>query len=170
MTATRSLSVTISATIINTGFAAPSANAPVTSGTGDNNGSQTDPTNAYVLDGIPARGHQQRQHCEHILHGRRQGQTYLFNYDLNVPTGATVMGIEVRLNVRADNTSGSPRTCVQFSWDVGSTWTTAQNTNTLTTTIAQFGNSLFRVRIINAASSTSRTFSLDAVAVRVTYQ
>jgi hypothetical protein len=78
--------------------------------------------------------------------------------------------------------------CVQLSSDGGTTWTTALSTTTLTTTTAvyilggatntwgrtwtagDFSNANFRVRIIDVASSTARDFSLDAVAVQVTYQ
>jgi hypothetical protein len=39
-----------------------------------------------------------------------------------------------------------------------------------TWTGANFANSSFRLRVISTASSTSRDFSLDWVAVRVTHQ
>jgi hypothetical protein len=92
------------------------------------------------------------------------------------------------LDARADSTSGSPRICVQLSWDGGVTWTAAKTTSTLSTSEAtyslggaadtwgrswssgDFSNANFRVRVINVSSSTSRDFSLDWVAVRVTYQ
>ena len=69
----------------------------------------------------------------------------------------------------------------------GVTWTAAKSTSTLSTTNttyvlgtstdtwgctwlpANFANSSFRVRIIDVASSTARTFSLDAISVQVTY-
>jgi hypothetical protein len=87
-----------------------------------------------------------------------------------------------------DSTSGSPKLCIQLSWDGGNTWTTAKSTPTLTTSEAtyvlgsatdlwgrtwgngEFSNANFRVRLISVASSTSRDFSLDWVAVNVTYQ
>jgi hypothetical protein len=105
-----------------------------------------------------------------------------------VPGGATINGIEVRLDARADSTAGSPRICVQLSWDGGASWTSALQTGTLTTSEATYtlggaantwgrawgsadlSNANFRVRVINVASNTSRDFSLDWVAVRVTYQ
>jgi len=77
--------------------------------------------------------------------------------------------------------------CVQLSWDGGTTWTTAQSTGTLTTgntayvlggaadtwgrtwTGTDFANANFRVRVIDVASNTSRSFSLDWVGVKVHY-
>jgi hypothetical protein len=80
---------------------------------------------------------------------------------------------------------------VQLSWDGGTTWTTAKQTSTLTTSEATYtlggtadtwgrtwsatnlSNTNFRVRVIDVASGSganSRDFSLDWVAVRVSYQ
>jgi hypothetical protein len=74
-----------------------------------------------------------------------------------------------------------------LSWNNGASWTTAKSTGTLTTSeatytlgsptdtwgrawsVADFSNTNFRLRVIDVASSTSRDFSLDWVAVRVTY-
>ena len=77
---------------------------------------------------------------------------------------------------------------MQVSWDGGTTWTTAQQTSTLSTTestyllggtadtwgrswaAGDFSNTSFRVRVIDVASSTARDFFLDYLAVNVTYQ
>ena len=82
----------------------------------------------------------------------------------------------------------TPRIYVQLSSEWGYSWTAAQATPTLTTTTAtyivggivnmwgrtwvasDFSNTNFRVRVINVAGSTARTFSLDWLAVRVSYQ
>ena len=74
--------------------------------------------------------------------------------------------------------------CVQLSWDGGVSWTAAKATATLGTSMATFtlggatdswgrtwsaanlSDASFRVRVINVASSTSRDFFLDWVAVR----
>ena len=109
------------------------------------------------------------------------------NYGISIP-GSTILGIEVRLDARADGTSGAPKLCIQLSWNAGSSWTAAKQTGTLTTTeqtytlgsasdnwghvwtLSQLSNANFRVRIIDVASNTSRDFSLDWITVRVTYQ
>jgi hypothetical protein len=174
--------------IANTGFLAPTANAPVTTGAGDNNGYQTTPANAYALDALlavdPNSGTGTGTSC--TATSKDKHDFYTFNVSL--PAGASIRGIEVQLNAKADSTSNSPKICVQLSWDGGTTWTAAQTTATLTTSTAaynlggaannwgrtwaatDFSNPAFRVRLINVASSTARTFSLDALAVRISYQ
>jgi hypothetical protein len=77
---------------------------------------------------------------------------------------------------------------VQLSWDGGTTWTAGKTTGTLSTTntsyvlgtpsdtwghtwtAAQLSSANLKVRIIDLANSTARTFSLDAVQVTVTSQ
>jgi hypothetical protein len=174
--------------IANTGFLAPTANAPVTTGAGDNNGYQTTPANAYALDALlavdPNSGTGTGTSC--TATSKDKHDFYTFNVSL--PAGASIRGIEVQLNAKADSTSNSPKICVQLSWDGGTTWTAAQTTATLTTSTAaynlggaannwgrtwaatDFSNPAFRVRLIDVASSTARTFSLDALAVRISYQ
>ena len=76
---------------------------------------------------------------------------------------------------------------IDLSLDGGATWTAAKSTATLGTSMntfilgsptdtwgrtwspANFADANFRVRVINIASSTSRDFSLDWIAVRVTH-
>jgi hypothetical protein len=112
------------------------------------------------------------------------------NYNVTLPGGATVKGIEVRLDARADSTAGTtpPRLCVQLSWDGGTTWTAVQNTANLTAseatytlggaanmwgrtswTATQLNNTNFRVRVTQIASDNTRDFFLDWIAVRVNY-
>ena len=77
--------------------------------------------------------------------------------------------------------------CVELSWDGGTTWTTPKSTATLSTSeltyilggtadkwgrmwsIGELSDANFRVRITDVASNTTRDFSLDWVAVRVSY-
>jgi hypothetical protein len=109
-----------------------------------------------------------------------------YSYNITI-TGTAIDGIEVRLGAKADAVSGSPMICIQLSWDGGTTWTTAKSTQRLTKneviyvlgsptdtwshgwTINELANANFRVRVIDVASSTSRDFFLDWIAVRVTY-
>ncbi len=44
-------------------------------------------------------------------------------YGLTLPAGATITGIEVRLDAKANAPAGSPVMCVELSWDGGATWT-----------------------------------------------
>jgi hypothetical protein len=101
--------------------------------------------------------------------------------------GSTILGIRVQVVGKASSNGNSPKLCVQLSSDGGATWTAGKISGALKTsaqtftlgstsdlwdgswTAASFGSG-FRIRIIDLASSTSRTFSLDSVSVSVTYQ
>jgi hypothetical protein len=102
--------------------------------------------------------------------------------------GTSILGIQVALTGSVSSTKNGPKFCVQLSWDGGTSWTAGKTTGSLTTTTSTFtlggtadtwghawtaaelGSGSFRVRIIDLANSTSRTFSLDAVGVTVTSQ
>ncbi|HET6823410.1 MAG TPA: M14 family zinc carboxypeptidase, partial [Anaerolineales bacterium] len=172
---------------VNTGLLSPSAQAPVTSGSGDNNGYQTSPSNAFANDGLFAVDTNSGTNNNTSCTSNRKDRHTFYNYNASIPSGATVTGIEVRLDGRADSASGAPRFCVEVSWNGGVSWTTPKTTSTLTTSEAtyllggaadtwgrawasgDFSNANFRVRITDVASSTSRDFSLDWVAVQVSY-
>ncbi len=171
-----------------TGFLSPSANAAQTSSAGDNNGYQTSPANAYANDSSVATDTNSGTNTNTSCTNSGKDKHRYYNYNFNIPATAVIKGIQVRLDARADATSGSPKICVQLSWDGGTTWTTAKSTTTLSTTEAtytlgsisdtwgrtwtssNFSNTNFRIRVIDVASNTSRDFFLDYVAVNVTYQ
>ena len=172
---------------VNTGLLSPSAQAPVTSGSGDNDGYQTNPSNAFANDSLFAVDTNSGSNNNSSCTSNRKDRHTFYNYGISIPGGATITGLEVRLDGQADSTSGSPRFCVQISWDGGTSWTTAKSTSTLTTSEAtyllggaadtwgrtwasgNFSNANFRVRITDVASSSSRDFSLDWIAVQVSY-
>jgi hypothetical protein len=166
-----------------TGFMDSSANAVDTGG--DNDGFGTNPSRAYTDNSQFAVDTNSGSGTGTDCLGTDKDKHRFYNYNFSLPTGATVKGVEVRLDAKVDNTSGSPKMCVQLSWDGGTTWTTAKSTSTLTTSEktytlggssdmwgrtwsnANFDNSSFRLRVINVASNTSRDFSLDWAAVKV---
>jgi hypothetical protein len=172
----------------NTGFLSPSAQAAVTSGSGDNNGYEVNATNAFGNDGVFAVDNNSGTNNNSSCTSNRKDRHVYSNYSISVPGTAVIQGIEVRLDARVDSASNAPFLCVQLSWDGGATWTTAKSTSTLTTgeatyilggpadtwgrtwTTSQLSNTSFRVRIVDVASSTARDFSLDWIAVQVTYQ
>lgn len=106
-----------------------------------------------------------------------------FTYSLT--PGATINGIEVRLDAKVDKAMNSAALCIQLSADGGATWTTAKTTAALTTsevtyilggptdtwgrtwTAAELSNANFRVRVIPIANANIRDFSLDWAAVKV---
>ncbi len=169
----------------NTGLLSPSANVPVTSGSGDNNGYEVVPANAFGNDGLFAVDNNSGTNNQTSCTSTRKDRHTFYNYGFSIPGGATITGIEVRLDGRVDSTSGAPKFCIQLSWNGGASWTAAKSTSTLTTSEATYllGGSAdtwgrtwssgdftnFRVRITDVASSTSRDFSLDWIAVQVTY-
>ncbi len=171
---------------VNTGFLSPSANQAAVGG--DNNGFQTNSTNAYTSDGLFAMDTDSGTNTNTSCGNTGKDKHIYYNYNFNLPAGAIITGIEVRLDAQADSTTGAPKICAQLSWNGGSSWTALQSTATLTTSKAiyilgnaintwgrtwiptNFSNANFRVRLIDVASNTNRDFSLDWIAVRVTYQ
>lgn len=176
----------------NTGFLSPSANAAQTSSAGDNNGYQTNPANAQADGGGVAQDVNSGTNTNSSCTSNSKDKHHFYNYNVSLPGGVAVTGIEVRLDAFVDTPgSNAPKICVQLSWNGGSTWTTAKQTTTLTSseatyilggaadnwgrswTTTDFSNTNFRLRVIDVASgsgATSRDFSLDWVAVRISYQ
>jgi hypothetical protein len=164
------------------GFNSPAANARDNGG--DGNGFESSPANASALDGRVASDFNSGTGTGTSCTSSGKDRHRFYNYDFSIPAGMSVAGIEVRLDARADSTSGTPRMCVQLSWDGGSTWTAARATTTLGTNTSTFtlgsatdtwgrtwsatdlSNTRFRVRVINVSSSTSRDFFIDWIAVR----
>jgi WD40 repeat protein len=185
---TKALSIVVANTVVNTNFLVPTANVVVTSSAGDNNGFETNPINAYVSDGLFAVDTNSGTNTNTSCTNSGKDKHNYYNYNFSVPVGAIINGIEVQLTAKVNRTSSSPFMCVQLSWNGGATWTATKRTPTLSTVNAtytlgggldtwshvwaagEFLDANFRVRIIDVASSTARTFSLDKVAVRVTYQ
>jgi hypothetical protein len=170
-----------------TGYRSATSQAAVTSGSGDNNGFQTSAGNMLADDGAYAVDTNSGTGTSTSCTSTSKDRHVLSNFGFNVPAGSAIQGIEVKLNSRADSTSGSPRFCVQLSWDGGTTWTTSITSGTLSTaetmyiiggvtntwgrtwTNNDFTNANFRVRLTMVASNTSRDFSLDWVGVQVRY-
>ncbi|MCB8954156.1 MAG: PQQ-binding-like beta-propeller repeat protein [Ardenticatenales bacterium] len=174
----------------NTGFLSPSANTAQTSGAGDNDGYQTSPVNAYTNDSLLSVAVDTDSGTNTNISCTDSGKDkhLYYNYNLNMPASAIIQGIQVRLGARVDATGGSPKICVQLSWDGGTSWTTAKATANLGTTettytlgsvlttwgrtwnASDFNNGNFRLRVIDVAGDTNRDFFLDYVTVNVTFQ
>ena len=185
-TATPSFTPTASATPAptNSGWISPAANAAATGG--DNNGFQTNPANAYSDNATFAvdnkSGSNTSTSCSDS--GKDRHVFYTYNF-ASVLGNSTILGIEVRLDMKVDSTTGAPKSCVELSWDGGATWTIAKTSDAFTTSEAIYilGSASdtwgrtwstselnnLRVRITNVASNNSRDFSLDWIPVRLTY-
>lgn len=175
-----------SANTLNTGYTSPAAQAADTGG--DGNGFQTNPTNAFSDNAIFAVDTDSGTTTSTACTDAGKDRHRFYNYGLALPVGAVPTGIQVQLQAKVDSTSGAPKMCVELSWDGGTTWTTAKITATLAKTEKTYtlgsttdtwgrawtpndlSDANFRVRLVNVASSTARDFSLDWVAVRVSYR
>jgi len=178
--------------ITNTGWLNPNGNSAVTSSAGDNNGYELNAANAQADGGGVAQDINSGTNNSSSCTNNGKDKHHFYNYNVSLPAGATVTGLEVRLDASADSPgSNAPQVCVQLSWDGGRTWTTAKQTSTLTTsettyvlggssdtwgrawTLSNLTNANFRIRVIDVAGGSganSRDFSLDWIALRLTYR
>lgn len=169
-----------------TGFLSPT-NEGVESG-GDGDGYEGTPTDAFALDFNRADDRDSGTNTSTACADAGKDRHRFYDYGFALPAGSTIDGIEVRLDVRVDQTSGSPFICVELSWDGGTSWTAIKTTPTLDTlqltyivasgsdtwgrtwnSSTEFTNANFRVRITDVASDTSTRFRLDWIAAQVTY-
>lgn len=168
-----------------TGYRSATSQAAVTSGSGDNNGFQTSASNMLVEDGLFAVDTNSGTSTATTCNSTAKDRHVLSNFGFNIPAGSTIQGIEVKINSKVDSTTGSPKFCVELSWNGGASWTTAVSSATLSTaetmyilggvtntwgrtwTNTDFNNTNFRVRLVMIASNTSRDYSLDWVGVQV---
>ncbi len=115
-----------------TGYLSPSANAAVTSSAGDNNGYQTNPTNAYNNNSVFAVDTNSGSGTSTSYTSTQKDKHLFYNYNFSIPTSAVIQGIQVRLDARRCY-QRFPKIYVQFSWDGGVSWTTGLATTNLTT-------------------------------------
>jgi hypothetical protein len=152
------------------------------------NGYQTNPVNAYTNNSVFAVDTNSGNGTSTSCTSSQKDAHVFSNYNFNLPVSAAIQGIQVRLDARVDSTAGAPVICVLLSWDGGTTWTAAKSTITLGTTevtyilggpadlwgqtwnATRFSNTSFRVRVVDVSSNTARDFSLDWVAVNITYR
>jgi glucosylceramidase len=171
--------------VVDTGFLGPLASSADSGG--DGNGFETSPSSAHADDGAFAVDTNSGSGTSTSCTSSSKDKHRFRDYGIALPTAASIKGIVVRLDARADSTSGSPKLCVQLSWNGGSSWTSAKTTSALSTsertyllgsatdrwgrswTAANLADTNLRVRVVTIASSTSRDFSLDWVAVKVHY-
>ena len=109
----------------------------MTSGAGDNNGFQTSPTNAYADGGGNATDTDSGTGTSTSCTSTSKDRHRYYNYGISLPGGATVTGIEMRLDAWVDSTaSGTRQMCVELSWNGGSSWTSVKTTPNLSTSEA----------------------------------
>lgn len=172
--------------VINTGFLSPTSNAAATGG--DANGFEVTPQNANDDDANYARDEDSGTDVGTACNSSGKDRHQFYDYNITVPSGVSISGIEVRLDAWVNSISGSPdpTMCVELSWDGGTSWTSALS-NTLSTSqtqetfggsnntwgrtwsVSDLSNANFRVRITNVAFDNTRDFRLDYAAVKVYY-
>ncbi|WP_394751735.1 M14 family metallopeptidase [Crenothrix sp.] len=177
----------VTGNVVTTGFYNPKSNSPVISAAGDNNGYQASPANAYSYNKLYSvdtdSGNNTNTTCTNTGKDKHQ----FSNFAIPVPTGVTIKSIEVKINAKADNASGTPKICAELSWNGGLTWTTPKSTPLLETaaktytlggaidnwghvwSASELGDSNFKIRLTNVSSATTRDFSLDWLSARVRY-
>jgi len=131
----------------------------------------TTPSNGLIIDG---------NYATNTVTGRQQDY---YNYGITIPTGATVVGIEVLLT--AKTTSGTHSLATDLSWNASSSFTASKSqalsTSITTYTIggatdtwgrtwsaADFANGVFRLRVTDTLSGGGTT-QLDGTTIRVYY-
>ena len=169
------------------------SNAADTTGAGDNNGYQTSPSRVCVNDSSFAvdtdSGSGGTQSCgSGATPDAAKDRHRFWGFAFGLPgTVTSINGIRLQADLKLDAITGSHNLCAQLSWDGGTTWTTiksvavtaaAETTYTFGTTADTWGRTWtptqlnttnFRLRIIDASTVSGRDFSLDYVAISVTY-
>jgi hypothetical protein len=178
---------------ISTGYAACTSTAADTSGAGDNDGYQSNPGRACVDDGSDAAdagsGTGGSGSCgSGSTPDTRKDRHRFWGFSTGLPGAVTsIDGIRVRADLGMNNNGGTTNVCAQLSWDGGTTWTAMQAVELATSaettytfggiadawgrawTPAELDPTVFRVRLIDAASQATKRFDLDYLAVSVTY-
>jgi YD repeat-containing protein len=178
-TATASLTPTSTNTIdpnlVNTGWKTPTTDTALPWGDGD--GFELNPMQAFADDGLFALDNNSGTSTTNDCSDWSNYDTTNFqSFNFNIPAGASIRGLEVRIDAKVDAASSNARMCV---WDHPSPLLqTAENTYIMggpndrwgrTWTASDFTNSSFYLEIANAAQSRLRDFSLDSVEVKVYY-
>jgi hypothetical protein len=169
-----------------TGWRSPTANAADTGGDGNgferwSNRAYADGGGGYAESRDNGTGGGDFQHTDRHRY---------YDYNLGVPAGAVIYGVEVRMDWWVSSSSGVNRLRIDLSWDGGSTWTAvrtdeawpreptserskylggATDTWGRTWSASDFSNGNFRVRVHAYSSDTSRDFFLDWIPVKVYY-
>ena len=172
--------------LFTTGWHSPTTDWAQT-GTGDNNGYEANPAYAFANDGLAAMDMDSGTSAVANCRDPGKDKHKFFNYHISIPEGSTVEGIQVRLDAHADSSVGAPKLCVTLSWDNGVSWLPWRESPVLSDTEKSYGlgwpsdtwgrswtaaelsDASFQLRIANIAVNDTTDFSLDWVAVNVTY-
>jgi hypothetical protein len=182
-------SAVVTLALVATGFKGCTGTSNAVDTGGDGNGYETTPANACGDDALVATdansGNSTTVSCTNAGKDRHR----FWDFGLGVPAVVnTVSGIQVRLDEGLAAIGGTIQACVELSWNGGTTWTTAKSVSLTSTTIttyslgatndtwgrtwlgSDFSNANFRLRVTDVASTTTKSFLLEYLAVQVTYR
>ena len=173
-----------------TGFRGCGAQAAVPNpNNGDGNGYEQLASAACANGGEYARDMDSGNSSNTSCTSNNKDRHRFYSFGISIPGGASITGIDVRLDAAADSGSGTSRLCVELSSNNGSSWTSARTTAELGSSWDELhaggtsdrwgrawtpsnladGNFMVRVTDVSDSSSGSRDFFLDWVAVNVYY-
>ena len=89
------------------------ANAAATSGSGDNDGFETNPQNACTDDSTFALDTNSGTSTSCASTDKDRHEFY--DYNFTIAAGSTIDGVEVRLDAKVNGTTGGPEMCVELS-------------------------------------------------------
>jgi hypothetical protein len=155
---------------------------------GDGNGYELNPANGCADDGAVATDANSGTGTGTSCTGAGKDNHRFWTFGLGLPASvASVNGISVKIKSAISVVTGTNDVCAQLSSNGGTTWTAAQQVSLTSTSLsyytlggaatlwgrtwvaADFADATFRVRLVDVANSTARTFTLDTVQVQVNY-
>ncbi len=171
-----------------TGLMDCASNAPETSGSGHNDGYETDATNGCGLDGAVATDAGSGTDDTLACAGPGKDRHRFWGYAFGLPGGvSSVDGIEVDLTAGLSNGGRTSMLCVELSWDGGASWTVPHYVtmvgSDLTTyvfggpaatwghawALSELDPAMFVVRVTDVTNHPRKDFQLDAARVEVSY-
>jgi hypothetical protein len=169
-----------------TGFKACTSQAADSGG--DNNGYELNPASGCADDAAVASDANSGTGTGTTCSATGKDRHRFQNFGLGLPGVVnSITGITVKTKSAISAVTGTNILCAQLSWDGGTNWTATQQVNITSASLTYytFGGTTFlwgrawavgnlsdanlRVRLIDVANSTARTFTIDTVQVQVKY-
>ncbi len=173
---------------LSTGLVDCASNAPELSGSGHNDGYETDAANACGLDGAVATDAGSGTDSNLTCAGPGKDRHRFWGYPFGLPaTVSSIDGIEVDLAAGLNNQGRTSMLCVELSWDGGTTWTVPHYVTMAESSVtsyalggpavtwghawavAELDPAAFVIRVTDVTNHPRKDFHLDAAQVEVSY-